>query len=210
MRDLTLGVITVGDTGLRRSVILVGDQFCSWLPHVGFLGLKLVSALLQSDKLLDLVEDKVGHTCDVQFKRWESAQMRGDVVLVDGVGTSDVVMEVARQSGARLVMSTVRKRSSKGVLGNTGWSQVYRECISHQYVGGITTGLLVDLSVFQPLDSASLFLGHALVREVSRDASTVLSLKEHAQYFWAIPSPEVVEPLTCVNLGSTKRPIYHG
>ena len=59
LRGPTSGVVTVEDTGLRGSVILVGDQSCSWLPHLGFLELNLVGVLLQSDKLLDLVEDKV-------------------------------------------------------------------------------------------------------------------------------------------------------
>jgi hypothetical protein len=91
--------MTVGDTGVRGSVILVGDQFCAWLPHVGFLGLKLVGVLLKLGKLLSLIDEKIGDTCDVQVGTWETAQMRTDVILVDGVG-SPSVMEVARQSGA--------------------------------------------------------------------------------------------------------------
>jgi hypothetical protein len=74
------------------------------LPHVGFLGLKLVGVLLKSDKLLSLIDDKVGDTCDVQVGSWETAQMRADVILVDGVGSLSV-MEVARQSGAQLVLA---------------------------------------------------------------------------------------------------------
>ena len=65
LRRLMSGVITGGETGLRGSVILVGDQLCSWLPRTGFLGLKLVGVLLKSGKLLSLLKDKVGHTCNV-------------------------------------------------------------------------------------------------------------------------------------------------
>ena len=75
LRGLTSGVITVGDTGVRGSCILVGDQFSAWLPHVGFLGLKLTGVLLRSDNLLSLIEHKVGDTCDVQVGDWGSAQM---------------------------------------------------------------------------------------------------------------------------------------
>jgi hypothetical protein len=41
-------------------------------------------------------------------------------------------------------------------------------------------------------------------------ASTVLSLMEHAKLFRPIPSPELVEPLTCINSGTLDKPIYHG
>jgi hypothetical protein len=185
----------------------VGDEFNAWLPHVGFLGLKLTGVLLESNKLLSLIESKVGDTCDVQVGEWESAQMAADVMLVDGVASAEV-LEVANKSGARLILSTVRRRRAKGVSGK-GWIQVCRERISHQFVGGVTERE-VDLSVFRPSGSGTLNLGPALVQEVPRDASTVLSLKEHAKYFRPIPTPEVVEPLVCLNLGTPERPIYHG
>ncbi len=54
LRGLASGVITVGETGVRGSCILVGDEFNAWLPHVGFLGLKLTGVLLESNKLLSL------------------------------------------------------------------------------------------------------------------------------------------------------------
>jgi hypothetical protein len=66
LRGLTSGVITVGDTGVRGSCILVGDQFCAWLPHVIVLGLKVAGVLLKSDKLFGLIESKFGNECDVQ------------------------------------------------------------------------------------------------------------------------------------------------
>jgi hypothetical protein len=207
LRGLTSGVINVGDTGVRGSCILVGDQFSAWLPHVGFLGLKLVGVLLSSNQLLSLIEDKVGDTCDVQVGEWGSSQMQADVVLVDGVATRDV-LDMASRSGARLVLSTVRKCSSKGVS-RTGWTQVERERISHSFVGGITERV-VDFCISRPAEAASLALGPPLAQEVPRDASTVLSLMEHAKYIRPMPSPDVVEPLACLNLGSVERPIYHG
>jgi hypothetical protein len=48
LRGLTSGDITVGETGVRGSCILVGDQFCAWIPHVQFLGLKIVGVLVKS------------------------------------------------------------------------------------------------------------------------------------------------------------------
>jgi hypothetical protein len=207
LRGLTSGVINVGESGVRGSCILVGDQFCGWLPHVGFLGMKVVGVLLKSSKLLGLIDNKFGDTCDVQVGDWSCAQMRADVVLVDGIA-NDEVLQVAKSAGARLVMSTVRKRRTIG-FSATSWNQVGRERISHQFVGGITDRV-VDLSIYQPPGATALCLGPPLAREVPRDASTVLSLKEHATMFRPIPSPDVVEPLACVNLGSLQKPIYHG
>ena len=183
----------------------MGDQFCAWLPHVGFLGLKLSGVLLQSDHLLSLVEQKVGDECDVQVGDWESAQMQADVVLVDGPVSAEV-LRMASKCGARLILSTIRRRQA---LSGLGWTQVCRERVSHQFVGGVTERV-VDLSVFQPSGSPILSPGAPLVQEVPRDASTTLSLKEHSKFFRPVPAPEVVEPLTCVNLGAADQPCYHG
>jgi acyl carrier protein len=43
LRGLTSGVINVAESGARSSCILVGYDFCSWIPHVGFLGMKIVA-----------------------------------------------------------------------------------------------------------------------------------------------------------------------
>ena len=190
---------------MRGSCILVGDQFCSWLPHVGFLGLKLTGVLLRSDSLLSLLEAKVGNVCDVLVGDWKSAQMNADVVLVDGPACAEVI-RVASRSGARLILSTKRRRKMPSGL---GWMQVCRERISHQFVGGVTERV-VDLSVFRSLGAPLLRVGPALVKEVLRGASTVLSLKEYCKYFRPIPTNKVVEPLSCVNLGTADRPYYHG
>jgi hypothetical protein len=78
LRGLPSGVITVGDTGVKGSCILIGDQFSSWIPHVGFLGLKVTGVLLKSSKLFDLIESKFGNECNVQVGDRELAQMRAD------------------------------------------------------------------------------------------------------------------------------------
>lgn len=66
LRGLTSEAISVGDSGVHGSCMLVSDQFCAWLPpHVGLLGLKIVGVLLQSNKLLSLIEEKLGNECDV-------------------------------------------------------------------------------------------------------------------------------------------------
>jgi hypothetical protein len=205
LRGLTSGVINVGETGVRGSCILVGDEFCSWIPHVGFLGMKIVGVLLKSSKLLGLIDAKLGDDCDAQVGDWQTAAMRADVLLVDGVA-DDAVMGVAQRANARLILSTAQKRSRLTV---TRWTQVSRERISHQFVGGVTESM-VDLSIYQPPGALPLALGPPLTPEIPRDASTVLSLKEHSSMFRPIPSPDVVEPLTCVNLGTTEKPIYHG
>jgi hypothetical protein len=83
LRGLTSGVISVGETGLRGSCVLLGNQFCGWLPHVEYLGLKVVGILLKSNKLLDLLESKYGDQCDVQVGDWAAAKIKADVVLVD-------------------------------------------------------------------------------------------------------------------------------
>ena len=131
--------------------------------------------------------------------------MNADVVLVDGPACAEVFQEASR-SGARLILSTERRRK---MISGMGWKQSCRERISHKFVGGVTERV-VDLSVFQPLGSPELRPSSELVQEVPRDASTVLSLKEYCKYFRPIPANEVVEPLTCVNLGTSERPYYHG
>jgi len=131
--------------------------------------------------------------------------MNADVVLVDGPACAEV-FQAASRSGARLILSTERRRKMPSGM---GWKQSCRERISHKFVGGVTERV-VDLSVFQPLGSPVLHPSSELVQEVPRDASTVLSLKEYCKYFRPIPANEVVEPLTCVNLGTSERPYYHG
>jgi hypothetical protein len=53
-------------------------------------------------------------------------------------------------------------------------------------------------------------VGTPLPSAVPRDASTVLSLTEHAKFFRPKPELKVIDPLRCVNLGSSDKPIYHG
>ena len=79
---------------------------------------------------------------------WGPAQLRVDVFLVDEVGSLSM-MEVARQSGAQLVLSTARKQTPKGVL-HIGWTQVGQERTSHQFVGEIME-CVVNLSIIQPV-----------------------------------------------------------
>jgi hypothetical protein len=198
----------VGDTGIRGSCILVGDQFSAWIPHAGFLGLKIVGILLKSNKLLSLIEAKFGDQCDVQVGEWHLSNMMADVVLVDGPADPGT-LDVATRSGARLVLSTTRTRSRRKQPEGTGWKQVARERISHQFVGGITEKI-VDLTIHQPSTASTIQAGDALPQAVPRDASTVLSLAEHAKFFRPAPTPEIVDPLRCINLGSEAKPIYHG
>jgi hypothetical protein len=106
-----------------------------------------------------------------------------------------------------LILTTQRRRANR--MGSTGWQQVGRERISHQFVGG-TTERIVDLSIYQPPGATPLTLAPPIQQEVPRDASTILSLKEHAKFFRPIPSPATIEPLTCRNLGTDEKPIYHG
>jgi hypothetical protein len=208
LRGLTSGVISVGDKSRIGSCILIGDQFCAWLPHVQFLGLKIVGILLKSSKLLKLIESKFGDQCDVQVGDWNAANMKADVVLVDG-SASQAEFEVANRSESRIVLSTTRRRSNSNRCSTSGWKQVHRERISHQQRGGVTAKI-VDLTIHQPRESRDIEPGPPLVQEVPRDASTVLSLKEHCNFFRPIPTPEVIDPLRCVNLGSDEKPIYHG
>jgi hypothetical protein len=126
LRGLTSGVISVGDTGLIGSCILMGDQFCAWLPHIGFLGLKVVGILLKSNKLLRLIDQKYGDQCDVQVGNWGEANMKADVILVDGPASRAELL-VASRSKARLVLSMIRRRSNSSKSCVDGWKQVFRE-----------------------------------------------------------------------------------
>jgi hypothetical protein len=117
LRGLTSGIISVGDTGKIGSCILLGDQFCAWLPHVQLLGLKIVGILLQTNTLLDAIETRLGNDCDVQVGNWESANMVADILFVDGSATY-ASLQVATKSGVKLVLSTTRKRTK--TLATTG------------------------------------------------------------------------------------------
>jgi hypothetical protein len=205
LRGLTSGTISVGEAGLRGSCIMIGDQFSAWIPHVGVLSLKIVGILLKSNRMLDLIDKTFGHQCDVQVGDWDRANLKADVALIDGVACVEA-LAAADRSGARLVLSTSRTRSRPG---KGTWCQVGRDRISHHSVGGITAAI-ADLTAYQPWWAPALTLGPPLQPEVPRDASTVLSLAEHAKFFRPVPSPEVIQPLRCVNLGSTEKPIYHG
>jgi hypothetical protein len=165
-----------------------------------------VGILLTSDTFLPLIEGKVGKRCDVQVGNWTEANMNANVVLVDGA-PSRPAFDVATRSGARMLLSTARTRS-RGVS-TGGWWQVTRERISHSLVGGITTRV-VDFTVHQPTDAATLVTRGAIPAAVPRDASTVLSLAQHAKIFRPAPTLEVIDPLRCVNLASNDKPIYHG
>ena len=59
------------------------------------MGLKRVGVLLKLDKPVSLIEDKVGDICNMPVDSWESAHVRANVILVDGVGRSYGVMQVA-------------------------------------------------------------------------------------------------------------------
>jgi hypothetical protein len=89
------------------------------------------------------------------------------------------VFEVASRSEARLLLSTARRRSRTKNGPTPDWKLVNRERISHQLVGGITEKI-VDLCIYQPSAAVPIIPGPQLAQEVPRDASTVLSLKEHA------------------------------
>jgi hypothetical protein len=206
LRGLTSGDIGLEGSGSKGRCILVGDKFCAWLPHTGFLGLKIVGVLLQSADMLRLLDHKFGNDCDIQIGQWEAANMHADVLLVDGPASLEV-LQVASRSHAKLVLSTTRKRSHS--LSNTGWKLVSRERISHPSVGGITERV-GDFSVHQPVGANTLMVGTSLSLAVPRDASTVLSLTKHAKFFRPKPKLEVIDPLRCVNLGSSDKPIYHG
>jgi hypothetical protein len=205
LRGLTSGKISVTDRGAYGSCILMGDQFCAWTPHLGYLGLKVVGVLLKSSQLLDVLEAALGDDCDVQVNDWSLSNMQADVLLIDGA-PDKASFSVATSSRVKLVLSTGRKRTNSSRF---GWQLVSRERISHQYVGGISDKT-VDFTVYQPVGATLLDSGSPLPREVPRDASTVLSLKAHAKFFRPRPTLEVVDPLRCVNLGSVEKPIYHG
>jgi hypothetical protein len=137
----------VGETGLRGSCVLLGNQLCGWLPHVEYLGLKVVGILLKSNKLMDLLESKYGDLCDVQVGDWTAAKIKADVVLVDGVANYEV-LEVASKCEAKLVCSTMRTRA-KASKTKHGWRIVARERIAHQQVGGITEKSGISPSISQ-------------------------------------------------------------
>jgi hypothetical protein len=94
--------------------------------------MEIVGVLLKSSKLLGLIDAKLGDDCDAQAGDWQTAAMRADVLLVDGVA-DDAVMAVAQRANARLILSTAQKRSRLTVA---RWTQVGRERISHQFVAG--------------------------------------------------------------------------
>jgi hypothetical protein len=111
LRGLTSGDIGLEGSGSKSRCILVGDKFCAWLPHIGFLGLKIVGVLLQSDSLLGLLDQKFGNDCDIQIGQWEAANMHADILLVDRPASPEV-LQVASQSHAKLVLITTRENAA--------------------------------------------------------------------------------------------------
>jgi hypothetical protein len=105
---------------------------------------------------------KLGEECDVQVGDWHLAQMKADVVLIDGVVNSDV-LRVASKASARLTLSTVRKQ--RGTASTASWIQVGRERISHKFVGGVTERV-VDLWIHQLQGASPMLLGPPLAQEV--------------------------------------------
>jgi hypothetical protein len=70
----------------------------SLIPHVGFLGLEIIGILLKLSQLLGLVEAKLGNDWDIQVGEWGSANMKADVLLIDGVANYTMLEVASKRS----------------------------------------------------------------------------------------------------------------
>ena len=84
----------------------------------------------------------------------------------------------------------------------------YQLClvIGHQEVGGVTTSTVCMDYWCHQLPCAVIPLKYT----AGRDASTVLELKPNAWYLCDPPTDPKVLPLQMDNVGTSKKPIYHG
>jgi hypothetical protein len=64
------------------------------------------SGLLKSNKLLQLIETKIGDKFNVQVGDWESVNMQADILLINVIVASHKMLTVASTIGAKLALST--------------------------------------------------------------------------------------------------------
>jgi hypothetical protein len=83
---------------------------------------------------------KFGHECDVQIGQWHLSNMLADVVLIDGPASLEALSVAERseaeRSGAKLVLSTARKRCAL-----TNWVDIRYPSL----VANVNTNKLVRL-----------------------------------------------------------------
>ena len=62
LRGLTTSVIKISGHRQRLWYIVVGNKFCSWLPHCGALGLEVVCVQVRSNEFINIIYKKTADT----------------------------------------------------------------------------------------------------------------------------------------------------
>ena len=84
LRGLTTGVIKM--SGLRQLLwcMVAGDNFPSWFPHCGALGLEVVCVQVRAKEFINIIEQHVSDTCVIQVGPISSSMPSASAVFLKG------------------------------------------------------------------------------------------------------------------------------
>jgi hypothetical protein len=129
-----------------------------------------------------------------------SLQVKWIVVLLDGRVTTGLLDTLGCAGFGDVISTQTPRRPCRG------WQSVFVN-VPHLQVGGVTTRVV---SVVRHSKTALTGLPLPLEITAERDAATVLSHSTFGRYFRLKPKGILVEPLQCLNPGSSQHPYYHG
>jgi hypothetical protein len=187
--------------------IVLGDGFPNWLFHVSALGYQVEHVLLTSPCYVSLIHKICGADVPVwcgsnlaDLLSGLSLQVKSIVVLLDGRITMGLLDTLGCAGFGDVISTQTPRRPCRG------WQSMFVN-VPHTKVRGVTTRVVLVV-----WHSKTALTGLPLPVEITaqRDAATVLSHSTFGRYFCPKPNSILVEPLRCLNLGSSQHPYYHG
>jgi hypothetical protein len=204
LRGLVTGSVKLGRQLDAVHVVVWGDEFPSWLLVLAELHLKARVVVLSGETRLTLVKSLVEEDCLIVTET-KAREILGphtlnnsSLCLVDGRVTSDTARFLERCGITRII-------GTKGIRRKIpGWSHATWTG-DHTRLGGVTTASISGMCLALGAETP-----RAIERpdEIGRDASTVLSIKAPARQYRSAPSKCTVEPLSCVDVGTTRFPCF--
>ena len=207
LRGVMDGVVLLNQGQGKRRCIVLGAFFPNWVFYLEAMGLELLGIGVRDERFISLV--RLICPSGVPLSRVEEwsellsiwpAYDAGVVCLLDG-RVSRALLDVLETLGIEDIVSTQRSRGTF-----QGWNEVHL-VVQHTSVGGVT---IREPLVLRHTKGHVSGLPGPPAQALLRDASTVLSQALFARHFQAPPSPLLLNPLSCVNLGSPSNAIYHG